>query len=205
MTAVPSGAWLREPDSSIAAERALEDAREVEASLADPDRFGAIFDRYFAEIHGYVARRLSSDAADDIAADTFATAFDQRKRFDSGKGIVRAWLYGIATNYIGRYRRREVREYRAMQRTGVVAVDDEQAERVADRAAAEALRARLAGAIAELSGGDRDVLMLIAIGGLSHTEVAAALGIPYGTVGSRLNRVRKKLRDRLADAEPGMV
>jgi RNA polymerase sigma factor (sigma-70 family) len=205
MTAVPSGAWLREPDSSFAAERALEDAREVEASLADPDRFGAIFDRYFAEIHGYVARRLTSDAADDIAAETFATAFDQRKRFDSSKGIVRAWLYGIATNYIGRYRRREVREYRAMQRTGVAAVDDEQAEQVADRAAAGALRARLAGEIAELSRGDRDVLMLIAIGGLSHTEVAAALGIPYGTVGSRLNRVRKKLRDRLADAQPGMV
>ena len=52
----------------------------------------------------------------------------------------------------------------------------------------------LAGALADLPRGDREVLLLIALGGLSHGDVAAALGIPYGTVGSRLNRVRKKLR-----------
>ena len=63
-----------------------------------------------------------------------------------------------------------------------------------DRVAAGAVRRELAGALADLSRGDRDVLLLIALGGLSHGDVAAALGIPYGTVGSRLNRVRRKLR-----------
>ena len=53
----------------------------------------------------------------------------------------------------------------------------------------------LAGALAKLPRGEqREVLLLVALGGLSHADVAAALGIPYGTVGSRLNRVRKKLR-----------
>jgi DNA-directed RNA polymerase specialized sigma24 family protein len=74
-------------------------------SLRDPDRFGVIFDRYFTEIHGYVARRLGDEAADDIAAETFLTAFGKRERFDASRGIVRGWLYGIATNHMSRYRR----------------------------------------------------------------------------------------------------
>jgi RNA polymerase sigma factor (sigma-70 family) len=189
---------------SGAAERARDDASTVELSLAEPDRFGVIFDRYFAEIHGYAARRLGRDAADDVAADTFLTAFRQRRRFDAGRGIVRAWLYGIATNYIGRYQRRELRELRALGRTASVAADESHADlvadQVADRVTAGALHRQLAGALAELSRGDREVLLLVALGGLSHAEVAAALGIPYGTVGSRLSRARRKLRDGLAVA-----
>ena len=180
--------------------RAREDARDVELSLADPDRFGLIFDRYFDQIHGYVERRLGRDAADDVAADTFMTAFHQRQKFDAGRGIVRGWLYGIATNYIGRYQRGEVRELRALGRTALVVPADGHDDLVADRVTAGALHRQLAGALAELSRGDREVLLLIALGELSHAEVAAALGIPYGTVGSRLNRARRKLRECLAAA-----
>jgi RNA polymerase sigma factor (sigma-70 family) len=174
------------------------DARDVEISLRDPDRFGVIFDRYFAEIHGYVARRLGDEAADDIAAETFLTAFRKRQRFDASRGIVRGWLYGIATNHMSRYRRREVRGYRAMERAAAPRPDEGHADRVADQVTAGAMHRQLAGALTGLSHGDREVLLLIALGGLSHAEVAAALGIPYGTVGSRLNRVRKKLRAELA-------
>ena len=57
-----------------------DDAQQVELSLHDPECFGVVFDRYFAEIHGYVARRLGRDAADDVAAETFLTAFRSRRR-----------------------------------------------------------------------------------------------------------------------------
>jgi RNA polymerase sigma factor (sigma-70 family) len=175
-----------------------DDARQIELSLADPDRFGVLFDRYFAEIHGYAARRIGRDAADDIAAETFLTAFRSRRRFDAGRGTVRAWLYGIATNHMSAYHRQEERAYRFLQRTGEASrpapAEDGLADRVVERVAAGAVRRELAGALADLSRGDRDVLLLIALGGLSHGDVAAALGIPYGTVGSRLNRVRRKLR-----------
>jgi RNA polymerase sigma factor (sigma-70 family) len=202
VTAVPSEtrrATAPPPESHSAQARA--DAREIELSLTDPDRFGVIFDRYFAEIHRYVARRLGPDAADDIAADTFLTAFRQRRRFDASRGLVRGWLYGIATNDIGRYRRREVRELRARERTGAVRPDEGHADLVADRVTAGALHRQLAGALAALPRGDREVLLLVALGGLSHGEVAEALSIPYGTVGSRLSRVRRKLRDGLASAQ----
>jgi RNA polymerase sigma factor (sigma-70 family) len=200
VTTVPPDTHDGDARASPVSQRARDDVRQIQLSLQDPERFGAIFDRYFAEIHGYVARRLGDDAADDIAADTFLTAFRKRRRFDPSRGIVRAWLYGIATNHMSRYRRQEVREYRAMERSGVPAQDESHADRVADRVTAGAMHRQLAGALAELSRGDREVLLLVALAGLSHAEVATALGIPCGTVGSRLSRVRRKLRDGLADA-----
>jgi RNA polymerase sigma-70 factor (ECF subfamily) len=171
-----------------------DDARQIELSLEDPECFGVLFDRYFAEIHGYAARRIGRDAADDVAAETFLSAFRSRRRFDAGRGTVRAWLYGIATNHMSAYHRQEERAYRFLRRAGETPAEDGLADRVVDRVAAGAVRRELAGALADLSRGDRDVLLLIALGGLSHGDVAAALGIPYGTVGSRLNRVRRKLR-----------
>jgi RNA polymerase sigma factor (sigma-70 family) len=202
VTAVPSDTWHEDGRASPAAQRTRDDVRETELSLQDPARFGEIFDLYFAEIHRYVASRLGRDAADDIAAETFLTAFRKRRRFDPAQGMVRSWLYGIATNHMSHYRRREVREYRAMARIVVLTLDEGHADRVADRVSADAARSRLASALAELPQRDREVLLLVALAGLSHAEVAAALGIPYGTVGSRLNRVRRKLRGALADINP---
>jgi RNA polymerase sigma factor (sigma-70 family) len=171
-----------------------DDARDVELSLRDPARFGAVFDRYFAEIHGYAAKRAGRDAADDIAAETFLTAFWARRRFDPDRGTVKAWLYGIVTNHLSAFRRRELRAYRAMARTGLSAPEEGHADRVVERVAAGSLRGMLAEALADLSRGEREVLLLVALGDLSNTDVAAALGIPYGTVASRLSRARTKLR-----------
>jgi RNA polymerase sigma factor (sigma-70 family) len=171
-----------------------DDAQQVELSLCEPECFGAVFDRYFTEIHGYVARRLGRDAADDVAAETFLTAFRSRRRFDASRGTVRAWLYGIATNHMSAYHRQEVRAYRGLARASAQGVEEGHADRVAERVDAGVVGRELAGALAKLPRGDREVLLLVALGGLSHADVATALGIPYGTVGSRLNRVRKKLR-----------
>lgn len=173
-----------------------DDAQQVELSLREPECFGAVFDRYFIEIHGYVARRLGRDAADDVAAEVFLAAFRSRRRFDASRGTVRAWLYGIVTNHMRVYQRQEVRAYqaRALEQAGMLGVEEGHADRVAERVDAGVTGRELAGALAELPRGDREVLLLVALGGLSHADVAVALGIPYGTVGSRLNRVRKKLR-----------
>jgi len=188
--------------TSPTAPHAADDAREVELSLQEPERFGVLFDRYFAEIHAYLAARLGRDAADDLAAETFLTAFRKRQGFDPARGVVRGWLYGIATRHMSRYRRREVREYRAMSRTAGQVPEESPADRITDRVSAGASRPQLASALAQLSRGDREVLLLVALAGLGHAEVAAALGIPYGTVCSRLNRVRRKLRGALADVSP---
>jgi hypothetical protein len=86
VSSVPPDTWQRDAESPHLDQRGHQDAQAVYLSLREPDRFGVIFDRYFAEIHGYVARRIGGDAADDIAADTFLTAFRKRRNFDADRG-----------------------------------------------------------------------------------------------------------------------
>jgi RNA polymerase sigma-70 factor (ECF subfamily) len=164
--------------------------------------FGRVFDAHFAEIHRYIARRLDAQTADDLAADTFLVAFRDRDRFDPARGGIRPWLYGIATNLLAGHRRNEVRRWKTLSRAE--AADDQEGPEgpVTTRLAARQVTGRLAGALAGLAKRDRDVVLLLALGGLSHAEVAAALGIPYGTVASRLNRARRQLRKALGDANP---
>jgi RNA polymerase sigma-70 factor (ECF subfamily) len=69
---------------------------------------------------------------------------------------------------------------------------------VAANVTAQATRPLLTAALAALPPGDRDVLLLIAWEQLTYVEVSRALGIPVGTVRSRLNRARRKVRQVLA-------
>jgi RNA polymerase sigma factor (sigma-70 family) len=182
----------------------LDDAVVLARSVREPDQFAGIYDRYFGEVYRYVAGRLGRDVADDLAAETFFVAFRKRERFDPARGSVRPWLYGIATTLVGQHRREETRRYRALARAGRRVLDpaESHADRVADAVTAERLGRQLAAALTDLGHGDRDVLLLVAISELSHQEVALALDIPYGTVGSRLNRARRKLRRALGGIDP---
>ena len=173
------------------------DAAIIEASRGDPERFAAIFDRYFGEIHRYLARRVGGEAADDLAAEVFLAAFSQRRRYDAARGCARPWLYGIATNLVGAHRRQEARYLRALARVERQPRWQPEEERAADRVSAAAARPALTAAIAALATGDRDVLLLVALAELGYPEIAQALGIPEGTVASRLNRARRQLRASL--------
>ncbi|GAB1823376.1 RNA polymerase sigma factor [Herbidospora sp. RD11066] len=175
---------------------------DLRPSLAEPERFAAIFDAHFAEIHRYVAGRLGPSAAEDVVSDTFLQAFRHRDQYDPDRGAVRSWLYGIATNLISHRRRAELRALRAMARQPAETFTEGPENRVVTSVTARAFQPELAKAIAELNDGDRDVLLLVALAELTHEEVADALGIPYGTVGSRLSRARKKVRAALGDSNP---
>ena len=188
---------------SIPAVRAVRTDEAVLAeSLSSPESFGELYSRYFAEIYRYLAGRLGPDAADDLAAETFLAAFRRRNTFDPGLGAVRPWLYGIATNLVARHHRAESRRYAALSRIVADPADDSEEDRIAERLTAWQARRSLADALARLPDGDRDVLLLIAIGGLSYAEVAFALSVPEGTVGSRLNRARRKLAAALGGINP---
>lgn len=170
------------------------DAELIERSLRVPETFATIFDRHAPHIQRYLARRLGQQVADDLLAETFLAAFAKRGRYDLGRPDARPWLYGIATNLVGQHRREEVRRYRM---PSVVPDESDHADRVAADVTAQAMRSMLTGALASLSTADRDVLLLIAWEQLSYDEVAAALGVPVGTVRSRLHRARRKVREAL--------
>ncbi|MFI6904630.1 RNA polymerase sigma factor [Nonomuraea sp. NPDC050394] len=164
----------------------------------DAEEFTAVYDRYFREVYLYVAGRLDVQIGEDLAAETFCLAFRDRERFDPARGGLRPWLFGIATNLIARHRRKEARHYRALARSGEEPPAGSHEDRVVDAVAAQRMGPRVARALATLNQGERDVVTLNYLAQLTHQEVADALGISYGTVGSRLNRARKKIHQAMA-------
>ena len=189
-------------EDQSAADARLDDAALIERSWHEPEAFAMLYDRHAAPIHRFAARRLGDQMADDVVAETFLAAFRRRKRYDLRRAEARPWLYGIAANVMGKHRRAEVRMLRAFARTGADPVAGGHADRVDSRVAAAAVQRDLAAALAALPAADRDVLLLIAWADLSYEETAAALRIPVGTVRSRLNRARRKVREALGGQDP---
>jgi RNA polymerase sigma factor (sigma-70 family) len=150
--------------------------------------FDEAFAAEFAPLHRYLARRVGAAAADELAAETFTVAFRRWDRLDPERPV-RPWLYGIAANLMRHHWRKERRMLRAYARTGVdpVSTEDEHAEDTRE----------LAAALAELRRDEREILLLTGWAELTDAEIADALGIPVGTVKSRLSRAREKLRNRL--------
>jgi RNA polymerase sigma factor (sigma-70 family) len=159
------------------------DAEIIARSLRRPDRFATIFDRHATHIRRYLARRLGGHVADDLVAETFVVAFGKRAGYDQTRPDARPWLYGIATNLLRKHHRDEAREYRL--RASIAPEPDEagHADRVAARVTAAAMHRLLAMALAELSAGDRDVLLLIAWEGLTYEEVAGHSRFPSAPSG----------------------
>ncbi|MGK5553340.1 RNA polymerase sigma factor [Actinomadura kijaniata] len=186
----------------MTAVRAESDAEVIERSLREPEAFAALYDQHAPAIHRYLARRLGPDLADDLMAETFLRAFQLRDRYDRARPDARPWLYGIATNLVGGHRRAEVRFWRMIARTGIDPAVDSPADRIAERVSAQGERAALAAALARLNRGQRDVLLLTAAGELTPAEIAAALGVAPGTVHSRLNRARRRMRAALDGRDP---
>jgi RNA polymerase sigma-70 factor (ECF subfamily) len=177
------------------------DADLIEQAKRAPERFTAVFDRHYRHIYAYAVRRLGPDLAEDVASETFLIAFDRRNRYDRSHADARPWLFGIASNLIARHARAETRRYQALARTPAANVVDGDADAIAGRLDARAVRGRLAAALEELSEPVRSVLLLVAWAGLSQAEVATALRIPPGTARSRLHKARQEMRRALGTAD----
>jgi RNA polymerase sigma factor (sigma-70 family) len=178
------------------------DATVIELSWHEPEQFTLLFNRHAPRIQRYVVRRLGPDAADDIVAETFLLAFQHRESYDLARDDALPWLYGIATNLIRRHHRQEIRLYRALARTGADPVTALFTDQVEDRVTAAAASRQLAAGLAKLPAQHRDALLLVAWGDLSYEQAAGALGVPAGTVRSRMSRARSKLRRTLGDTNP---
>ena len=163
----------------------------------DPQAFEAAFTANFQSVHRFLARRVGSALADDLAAETFAVAFRRRDSFDPSLGEPRAWLFGIATNLLRAHWREEQHllalEARIVGEPGPPVTESD------DDALARWVAPYLARALGLLSQDQRDVLLLHAWADLSSEEIGSALGVPAGTIRSRLSRARAELRDYLGD------
>ncbi len=181
------------------------DAEIIRRSWDEPEQFAVLFRQRGPEIQRYVARRIGADAAEDVVAETFLVAFRQRSGYDLARADARPWLYGIATNLIGRHRRSETRLLRALARTGRDPLTEPFTDRVDAEVSASAASRRLAAALAKLPSQHRDTLLLVAWGEVTYEQAALALGVPTGTVRSRVSRARRAIRRALGEADPSAL
>lgn len=171
----------------------------------DPDAFGSLFEEYAKAVYNH-AFQLTGDwsTAEDVVALTFLEGWRLRETLDEDGGSLRPWLLGIATN-VARNTRRAARRHAAAQvrLPPPEAVEDfaeDLAGRIDDRERLVAVQRSLAA----LRSSEREVVALCIWSGLDYAAAGQALGIPVGTVRSRLSRARKKLR-RLTGTADGEI
>ena len=178
------------------------DAEVIASSCGSPAAFGELFDRHATTMFRYFVRRVGPDHADGLLGELFRIAFEKRASFDTDRAEARPWLYGIASNLLARHRQGEARRLDATARlvhTSPVASD--RFAEVDARVDASRRWAEVAAAIATLPPGERDALLLYAWEGMPYDEIAVALDLPVGTVRSRLNRARGRLRELVGEGE----
>ncbi len=171
------------------------DGEVMAASQGEAQHFAVIYERYFAQIYRYVARRIGSSAADDLTAEVFLRAFARRVQFDPAAVTARPWLYGFAANIVADHLRSQRRRTRAYVHAIEPDPGPATTTEVDDRFDATLLAPQINRALASLSAAERETFLLFVLGDLSYAEVAAALDIPIGTVRSRIAKARGKMRE----------
>ena len=171
------------------------------AAAGDTDAFGTIFERHATTVYNYCFRRTGDWAqAEELTAIVFLEAWRRRTQVVLERDDAIPWLLGVATNVLRNLRRSERRHRAALERLPRERVDDfagDVDERLDDE---RRMRAALR-ALEKLPRPDQDVLALCVWEELTYEEASLALGVPVGTVRSRLSRARGRLRE--LSANPG--
>lgn len=171
------------------------DSEIIRWSLEHPPAFAQLFDRHSRAVNAFASYRIGRHAAEDVLSETFLVAFRRRADFDVGMESAMPWLLGIASRLIRRHRAVEAKHWRSF--AAAVTGEEHSSEGGLDEAMAridaertvQSMRTR----IASLAPRDRETLLLYAWQGLTYEQIGEALGVPVGTVRSRLNRVRRRL------------
>ena len=188
--------------SNLSASHAEPTGRSGEQGLvlrarSDPDAYARLYLHHYPAIVGYLYRRTGDHAAaEDLAAETFLAAWRSIHKYQHRGLPFRAWLFRIATNKANardRARRSRQRLHRAF-----ALVQGREHEPLLDqtldqREDLELLRA----AMDRLSPTHKAVLALVHFECLHLSEVASILGVPKGTIKSRLSRARASLKREL--------
>lgn len=167
----------------------------------DSGQFGTLFDRHARAVYNHCFRRIADwSAAEDLTSVVFLEAWRRRgdiSGFERDSAL--PWLLGIANNVI-RNRSRSVRRHRAAlaRMSAMPATEPDYSDGVAARLDDERRMAEILKLVKRLSTADQDVLSLCVWGGLGYDDAAVALGVPAGTVRSRLSRAKTRLRELAA-------
>jgi RNA polymerase sigma factor (sigma-70 family) len=173
----------------------------VQVAQGRLESLGLLFDRYHVPLRRFLARlQVPSADLDDLIQLTFLQVPRAASRFDPERSV-KGWLFGLATVVVKRHRRslgRLARKIAALAKEPGRASPPTPADLVAeDQSVRHATRA-----LASLSKKKREVFVMVVMENLSGEAVAQALGIPVGTVWTRLHHARRDLQRLLAEGEP---
>ena len=174
--------------------REVSDGDLVAMSAKDAEAFAELFRRHSRAVYAYCARRTGDlGLAEDLTSVAFLEAFRRRRKLQLSNTSALPWLLGVANN-VTRNAQRSLRRHRSALRRVPAASESASAEHhaMAHLGAQEALAQALE-ALRPLSQGERDVVLLVLWSELSYADAASTLGIPIGTVRSRLSSARQKL------------
>lgn len=169
------------------------------ARIAEGDAaaFRELYERFSRPLFAYLAAACGDPPlAEEVLQDTFVAAWRGARGFEA-RSSASTWLFGIA--------RRRLRDRRRSLPPPATPIDAVLEPVAAERPDVEALArvelSQLVDALRELSADHREVLLLTFAHGLDQAETARVLGIPVGTVKSRLNHARRALAARVRPAE----
>jgi RNA polymerase sigma-70 factor (ECF subfamily) len=183
--------WFANARSEVAATGDL-----ARLQARDPDAWEQLFERLFPKVYGYALRGAGDrDAAQDIAAETFARAYRDISRYRERGSSLEAWLFTIAHHRVVDHRRQQRR------RSGVALTQAEQLPEPEPGLPAEPEAEELLAAIQQLPPEQRAVVLLRFYGKLSGQETAAVLGKTHGAVRALQFRALSSLRKILAESE----
>ncbi|GAA3685932.1 sigma-70 family RNA polymerase sigma factor [Nonomuraea antimicrobica] len=177
------------------------------AAEGDSAAFGTLFDKYAPNVYNHCFRRTADwSAAEDLTSVVFLEAWRRRGEVRIRHESALPWLLGVANNVL-RNRQRSLRRHRtALDQLPSQAYEPDPAEDIAGRIDDEHRMREILAMVNRLPAADREVLALCVWSELTYEEAAVALGIPVGTVRSRLSRARSRLKDLLgreAKPQPG--
>jgi RNA polymerase sigma-70 factor (ECF subfamily) len=182
-------------DSAIAEDRVRTQTSDEELlTRDDAEAFGAFYARHLPGVEAYFARRVHRDAAADLAAETFASAFVARRRFVPGGTPAAGWLYTIAARRLVDFQRRGITEQRTLaalargaERTGPGALDSP-AALVADLGA---------GLLRHLPREQRYAIVAHLVSDLDYTQIASQVEASEASIRQRVSRGFSTLREPL--------
>jgi len=160
----------------------------------DGPAFASLFDRHRDRVFGHALRltRQPHDA-EDVTAAVFLEAWRKRESVRLVDGSIVGWLL-VTTNYVARNHARGLRRYRtALAKLPAPAPQEDHAPDVDESLDGAGRDRQVREAFAKLSKRDQDVITLCVLEELTTAQAAEALGVPEGTVKSRLSRARTRL------------
>lgn len=161
----------------------------------DHAAFAELFDEHAGAIYRHALRLTGHVAtAEDVVSQTFLEAWRLRARVRPQGDSLRPWLFGIATNVLRNTRRAARRHRAALARLPIPHDSPDAAAALVSQAAEMEERAAARAALGELRRPEREVVALCVWSGLTYAEAAEALGVPIGTVRSRLSRAKARLQ-----------